>query len=64
MDAQLLIMPWRKKTCQTNLNNRAVTRARRVILSSGFQKKCLLRYSLENWNFDIILFILRQDRRE
>ena len=33
MDVQLLmVVPWRKKTCQTNLNNRAVTRAWRVVL--------------------------------
>ena len=34
MDAELLIVPWRKKTCQTNLNNRAVTGAWRVNLSA------------------------------
>ena len=44
MDAKLLIGPWRKKTCQTNLDNGAVTGAWRVNLSSGLQTKCLLRY--------------------
>ena len=39
MNDQLLIVPWCKKTCQTNLNDRAVTRVWRVNLSSGFPDK-------------------------
>ena len=52
MDAQLLIVPWLKKTCQTNFNSCATARAWRVKLSSGFRQNniqgSLLKYYLEN----------------
>ena len=62
MDAKLLIVLWRKKTCQTNLYNRAMTGALQVNLSSGFRQGYIQASLLRNLSYKIeILFIARLD---